>query len=78
MKIEFVETKYESCFTIYPETAAEVAQLYRMVKNSKSEKPYLYLQFNDTVDKKVYANVSMKKIKDTATSYNTSINGNNT
>lgn len=72
MIIEFVETDYETALTFFPETADEVAQLYRMVNNSKAQKPYLFLQFNDS-GRRIYGHVSMKKIKMKSASYKTSI-----
>lgn len=66
MRIEFVETKYETALTIFPDTADEVAQLFRMTQNTKAEKPYLSLQFNDESGKQVYGMICLHKIKESS------------
>ena len=46
MKLEFSQSDYSTEIMLYPETAEEMAQLLRMVKNSKAQKPELYLSFS--------------------------------
>lgn len=63
MKIEFTESEYWSDFNLTPETPAEVAMLYRMVNNSKAEKPEMYLSFGKDEKVTISCNVSIKKLK---------------
>lgn len=63
MKITFIENNHASWFEMQPETAKEVAQLFRMVKNTKSEKPELYLTFGSNPNEDVSCNVLMRKLK---------------
>lgn len=60
MKFEFSESEYETSITLTPETADDMAQLIRMVKNSKADKPHLYLSFT----KNPWATISIKKLSD--------------
>ena len=63
MKITFTENEYNSNFNIEPETADEVAQLFRMVNNSKAEKPEMYLSFGSNDKTKIWCCVSINKLK---------------
>lgn len=46
MKLEFSESTASTEISLVPESANEMAALLRMVKNSKAEKPELYLSFS--------------------------------
>lgn len=74
MKIELFESQYNSWFEIEPETATEVAMLFRMVNNSKAEKPEMYLSFGTDENQKVWCNVTIKKLKPTSSKISNSIN----
>ena len=73
MKIEFKENEYNSWFELEPETAIETAQLFRMVNNSKAEKPQLYLSFGNNDKSKVWCCVSIGKLKSTSNKVSNSI-----
>ncbi len=61
MRIEFDENKFGANFTIHPETPAEVAQLLRLSRNAKAEKPDIYFSFSNDAP---YCNIWMKKVKE--------------
>lgn len=69
-----MENQYNSWFELEPETATETAQLFRMVNNSKAEKPEMYLSFGTDEKSKVWCNVTIKKLKPTSNKVSNSIN----
>jgi hypothetical protein len=73
MKISFNENDHHTGFALEPETPAEVAMLYRLVQNSKAEKPELYLSFGSDQKCSVWAHVSIKKIKKDSNGFKSNI-----
>lgn len=62
MIIRFHENDYNSWFDIEPETPQETAQLYRMVRNSKAQKPEMYMSFGADEKSKIWCTVTIKKL----------------
>jgi hypothetical protein len=60
MKISFNESKYGAEITFTPETPAEVAQLARMTRNAKAEKPSISLYLTDSPT----CHIWIKKVKE--------------
>lgn len=63
MKIEVNESKWQTSLTLTPENMSELARLFRMVKHSKREVPYMFLsmsEYNNTP----YLSISFGKKSD--------------
>lgn len=73
MKFQFTETEEWTSVDLIPETPHEVASLFRMVHNSKRDKPELYLSFGSKEGSDVSANIFLKKIDSTAANFSTTI-----
>jgi hypothetical protein len=60
MKTEVNENKYGLNITLEPETVDEFASLLRFAKNSNSDKPQIYLSFQN----EPYCDIWLKKRKE--------------
>lgn len=58
MMIEMFNRDWGTEFVITPETPVEVAELFRLTNNAKSEKPDMFLSFNG----KPYVSITMNKV----------------
>ena len=61
MRFEHHENKWGMSITMHPETPKEVAELLRISKNAKAEKPDIYFSFS-TDDP--YCNIHISKVKE--------------
>lgn len=61
MKFEFEEHLHGSWITLTPETPKEVAQLLRVAKNTKAQKPDIYFSFSTDIPN---LSIGMMKIKE--------------
>lgn len=62
MRIEFIENKFETAFTLHPDTTAEMSQLLRMMRNTLQQPPYMYMSFSTD---QPWAYISLQKKKET-------------
>lgn len=60
MKYEFYETKFNAGITLIPETLEEAAQLLRISKNEKAEKPTIYTSFSP--GQEIRTEISINKV----------------
>jgi hypothetical protein len=62
MKLEYSENRWGLSIFLHPETPAEMAQLARVAKNAKAEKPLIYLNFSTSEH---YLSLNINKINET-------------
>ena len=62
MKFDYNENKWELGITMIPETPKEFAELLRISKNAKAEKPMIYFSFSTD---NPYLTVSIAKVEAT-------------
>lgn len=61
MKFEYFENKWGMSIMLEPETPKEFAQVLRMSKNAKAEKPNIFFSFSD--DKPVMS-IDLAKVRE--------------